>query len=432
MKFIVLSFIFLLAVVSAELETADANGTCRTISARGQQEYCLWTNTYNPPASVNLYGDICGAAPWYNVSDTGMAPICNPNESFTLDPNGALTWQLELTDVKCADPVGQYWQYFNYTWSCCLCPPGWVTVNGPPLYCDAFKSCVRCSGADEELEFIPSPSGGNERVATCITTTMPSTISSSTTSSTTPPATSAACGSSNKRDFLTGRAAACTACLDLTTLTDPALAGHQTIINTEFLPKVKDMISCATRNGWDQLLDASSSRCYLSRGSYAGTHPSAHMIGQAMDVNLSGGIHKACDRQCFLEAYCVHNLSFGLCKNVLDTFTRRNPTDKDTAVYNFINCVGQIPDMVIGAKIPVPIKKKPGKTQGDWDHFQGIPAKPYAIGVYDTYHEQLVQFCQGGCLNAPVNLEKGEGPSDEACPQPPKATCAVHGIDFQG
>jgi hypothetical protein len=198
-----------------------------------------------------------------------------------MDPNGTATYQSVRSNVKCADPVGQYWQYFNYTWSCCLCPPGWVTVNIPPLYCDAFKSCVRCSGADEELQFVPVPGGGAQRVATCITTTMSSTSTStptSTTSSTLPPATSEACGSNGKRNALTGRVEACIVCPDLTTLKDPQIAGSQTVINTGFVEKVKSMKVCALAGGWKQLYDASSSRCYLSKGSYAGTLPSAHMV----------------------------------------------------------------------------------------------------------------------------------------------------------
>jgi hypothetical protein len=146
-----------------------------------------------------------------------------------------------------------------------------------------------------------------------------------------------------------------------------------------------------------------------------------------MDVNLHGGPHGNCDRQCFLEAYCVNNLDYYLCKDVLDTFKRRTPTPKDKAVYDFINCVGEIEGMVVGATIGVPIRNKPGKKQGDWDHFQGVPTGRYDLSLYTTYHQQLVDFCQGKCANAPLN-----GPSTEACPQPPKATCAVHGINYQG
>jgi hypothetical protein len=224
---------------------------------------------------------------------------------------------------------------------------------------------------------------------------------------------------------LTGRATsseACTSCLDLTTLSDPFLTGSQTVINIDFVDDVNAMIQCAKTNGFKGLVDVSSSRCYKSKGSFAGTLPSPHLIGMAMDVNLCTNNYGNCNRQCFLAAYCVHNLNYKLCQPVLSTFTRREPNAIDTMVYNFITCVGDA-GLVIGATIPIPMKKKnksdPTVYEGDWDHFQGIPTGGYDISLYNTYHPQLVQFCKGECANVPK-----KSPSTEACPVAPSPTCA--------
>lgn len=421
MKSHIFSLCLLIAPVYAIIETTSANGTCRTVSAPGQQQICFWTDLYRPPLAVNTYSDLCGASPNLNVSDTGLSSICNANESFTTNSS---TYKEVVTNEPCTTEArGQYWQYYDYTWQCCLCPPGWVTVNAPPLYCGADEPCVRCSGPDEELVFVPV-GPNNMRLIQCITTTASSTrTSTSTTSSTKSPPTT--CGESSKRDLLTGRAisgGACTSCLDLTILSEPFLAGSQMVINVDFVNDVNAIVQCAKKNGFTQLIDVSSSRCFKSKGSFAGSLPSPHLIGMAMDVNLRINAKTVCNRQCFLEAYCVHNLNFNLCKPVLSTFTRRKPNAVDTMVYNFITCVGDA-GLVVGAKIRIAMKKKnksdPTIYEGDWDHFQGIPTGPYDISLYNTYHPQLVQFCKGECANAPK-----KNPSTEACPVAPDPTCS--------
>ncbi|KAF3290929.1 hypothetical protein TWF970_000187 [Orbilia oligospora] len=171
---------FFIALVSAVLETTHANGTCRTLSAYGQEQTCLYTNTFRPAEKAILFGALCGLAPYFNNSDTGLSSICHANEAHVYVP--IVGNKFASSGEKCDSAPGQYWQYYNYTWGCCLCPPGWISGNTNPLYCGLYEGCMRCSEKDEQLVV--------KRLDTfttieCITTSTTSTTTTTTTTSTT-------------------------------------------------------------------------------------------------------------------------------------------------------------------------------------------------------------------------------------------------------
>ena len=127
--------------VFAHTDTTPATNNCTSSSENGQAIYCC-SGACHDGGTIRETTGLCSG--WgFICADLVVPPTCYYNQAFRTQPDVTVDAGIGECFASCQ------WAYSNWTWSCCDCPPNYISLRAKCDHYGPGEECFGCTEADE-------------------------------------------------------------------------------------------------------------------------------------------------------------------------------------------------------------------------------------------------------------------------------------------